>query len=134
MDVEEGTATPERRRPFLAPVLAAGVAPRLTVRPLAPGPGLPRLETTAWRARDGRILAFVLQKARVASGAEAEGPHLAERRLPIEVRLAAPVTGVVDERTGGKLPDGDRFRFTLDTTEAVFFSFAGAQGTPGGRR
>jgi hypothetical protein len=43
----------------------------------------------------------------------------------VEVRLAGPVRDVRDERTGRKLPDGDRYSFQLDTTEAVFFSFAG---------
>ncbi len=45
--------------------------------------------------------------------------------VPIEVRLAAPIQGVRDERTGRKLPDGDHFSFRIEATEAVLFSFAG---------
>jgi hypothetical protein len=133
---EEGTATAADRRVFLEPAFSAlgtGKAPWIEARAIdASGGPAPRLETTVW-SKDGRTLVFVLQDATItgtATGSRgAEG--LVERRMPIEVRLAAPVTGAVDERTGRGLPDGDRFTFELDTTEAVFFSFAGA---PGGRR
>jgi hypothetical protein len=141
---EEGTATAADREVFLKPVFAALGGPRaswITVRPLTP-PGepiepaepvkpIPRLATTAW-AKDGRTLVFVLQDVSIRGSATgnrgAEG--LVERRIPIEVRFAAPVAGAVDERTGRKLPDGSRFTFDLDTTQAVFLSFAGAP--PGG--
>lgn len=128
---EEGTATAADREVFLKPVFAALGEPWVTVRSLTP-PGepfepVPRLATTAW-AKDGRTLVFVLQDVSLRGSATgnrgAEG--LVERRLPLEVRFAAPVTGAVDERTGRKLPDGSRFTFELDTTQAVFVSFAGA--------
>jgi hypothetical protein len=119
MEREEGTATEAQRRLFLEPVLAAlhaspWGAPWITARTLGPAPASP-LETTVWQ-KDGRTLVFVLQDS--VSG-------LAEGQVPVEVRLAAPVTGAVDERTGRRLPDGNRFTFDLSTTEAVFFSFSG---------
>ena len=120
---EEGTATPESRRPFLEPVLAAGVSPWIRATPQ--GTAVP-LEVTAW-SKEGRTLVFVLQNTAVASspqgGGGAEG--LVETEIPVEVRLVGPVKDVRDERTGRPLPDGDRFTFRLKTTEAVFFSFAG---------
>jgi hypothetical protein len=130
MDREEGTATAARRRAFLEPVLAAlapGHTPWITA--LAPGAvegRPPYLEITAW-SRGGRTLVFVLQNPPVTGSPTGHGgaEGLVESRLPVEVRLAAPVTGAVDERTGRPLPDGSRFTFELDTTEAVFFSFAG---------
>jgi len=84
------------------------------------------LESTYW-SKGGRTLVFVLQNVPVASSSTGGGgpEGLAAATLPLEVRLAAPVHGAVDERTGRRLPDGDRFTFRLDTTEAVFFSFAG---------
>ena len=134
---EEGTATAEHRETFLAPVLAA-VTPWIRARPLAPTTtGRPAgqlpvlLEATSW-SKDGRTLVFVLQNVPVTGTSTGQGAAkgLVETRIPVEVRLAAPVTGVVDERTGQRLPDGDRFVFQLDTTEAVFFSFAGPPPSP----
>jgi hypothetical protein len=124
---EEGTATDAQRRLFLEPVFAAlPGAPWIVARPLVPEPAV-RLETTVWR-KGGRTLVFVLQDASISGGPTGRGPSgLVEGRIPVEVRLAAPVTGAVDERTGRtgrRLPDGDRFTFELRTTEAVFFSFA----------
>jgi hypothetical protein len=125
---QEGTAGEEERRPFLEPVLRAGragVAPWIEVTSNGRRPAVP-LEATYW-SKGGRTLVFVLQNVPIASsptgGGGAEG--LAAATIPLEVRLAAPVHGVVDERTGRKLPDGDRFSFRLDTAEAVLFSFAG---------
>jgi hypothetical protein len=124
MHRQEGTDTDAHRLLFLRPVFDAGVAPWLRV---ASNARLPKLETTAW-SKDGRTLAFIVQntplvKTSASGGVAAE--DLMEARVPIEIRLAGPVTGAVDERTGLPLPDGDRFRFELDTTEAVFFSFQG---------
>ena len=120
MEREEGTATETQRRLFLEPVFAAlPGSPWITARALAPAAAL---ETTVW-TKEGRTLVFVLQD--ISSGPRAE-------RVPVEVRLAAPVTGAVDERTGRRLPDGSRFTFDLSTTEAVFFSFNG--DGRGGRR
>lgn len=119
---EEGTATEEQRRIFLAPVFAAGVTPWIRARA---GRAIP-LEVTYW-SKGGRTLVFVLQNVPISGsstgGGGAEG--LIEATVPVEVRLAGPVHDVRDERTGAKLPDGDRFTFRLDTAEAAFFSFAG---------
>lgn len=129
---QEGTATAEHRQVFLAPVLAA-VSPWIQARPLPVQPATKRpilLESTSWW-KDGRTLVFVLQNVPVSGTSTGQGggkggaEGLVETRIPIEVRLAAPVTGVIDERTGERLPDGDRFVFQLETTEAVFFSFQG---------
>jgi hypothetical protein len=126
---EEGTATAEHREAFLAPVLAA-VTPWIRVRSISPQRPVP-LEATSW-SKDGRTLVFVLQNVPVVGTSTGQGgaKGLVEARIPVEVRLAAPVTGVVDERTGERLPDGDRFVFQLETTEAVFFSFAGSPPRP----
>jgi hypothetical protein len=107
---QEGTDTDEHRRTFLRDV---GIVPWIRVTPLATGP---KLETVAW-SKDGRTLVLILQNT---------SDELIEARIPVRVQLAAPVTGVVNERTGQRLPDGDRFRFELDTAEAVFFSFQGS--------
>jgi hypothetical protein len=59
---------------------------------------------------------------------------LAEGELAVEVRLAAPVQGIRDERTGRTLPDGDRLSFRFDAAESALFSFQGPpRGTPSAR-
>jgi hypothetical protein len=120
---QEGTDTDEHRWSFLGEV---GLVPWIRVTPLATG-RLPKLETVAW-SKDGRTLVLILQNAsiRTPSSGGAAAEDLVEARIPIRVQLAAPVTGVVNERTGQPLPDGDRFQLELDTTEAVFFSFQGS--------
>jgi len=113
----------DAERPFLDPIRRAGVSPWIEARSV--GRPIP-LEITYW-LKGGRTLVFVLQNVpisgRSTGGGGAEG--LVEARVPIEVRLASPVASVLDERKGNRLPNGDRFTFDLDTTEAVFFSFAG---------
>lgn len=123
MERQEGAADAERRRPFLDPVAKAGVKPWITVRSL--GRPIP-LEVMAWSKGD-RTLVFVLQNVPISGGSTGGGgaEGLVETKVPVEVRLTEPVTGARDERTGRPLPDGDRFTFELDTTEAVFWSFAG---------
>jgi Beta-galactosidase trimerisation domain len=120
---QEGTDTDAHRQIFLQ---EAGVVPWIRVTPLATG-RLPKLETVSW-SKNGRTLVLILQNASIvrtspAGGSAAE--DLIEARIPVRVQLAAPVKGVVNERTGQPLPDGDRFQLELDTTEAVFFSFQG---------
>lgn len=117
---QEGAATAEARRPFVEPL---GVSPRITAK--ATGRPL-HLEVTSW-SKGERTLVFILQNVPISGGAAGGGgaEGLAEAKVPVEVRLAGPVTDVRDERTGRKLPDGDRFTFELDTTQAVFWSFAG---------
>lgn len=123
MERQEGTADAERRRPFLDPVAKAGVIPWITANSL--GRPIP-LEIMAWSKGD-RTLVFVLQNVPISGRSTGGGgaEDLVETRIPIEIRLAGPVTGARDERTGRELPDGDRFTFELDTTEAAFWSFAG---------
>ena len=117
---QEGTDTDEHRRTFLRDV---GIVPWIRVTPLATG-RLPKLEVVSW-SKDGRTLVLILQNASIqtSSSGGAAAEDLVEARIPVQVQLAAPVTGVVNERTGQPLPDGDRFQIELDTTEAVFFSF-----------
>jgi hypothetical protein len=73
-------------------------------------------------------LVLILQNAslRTSSSGGAAAEDLVEARIPLRVQLAAPVTGVVNERTGQRLPDGDRFQLELDTAEAAFLSFKGS--------
>ena len=96
----------ERRRIFLDPL---GIRPWIEVSP-------PKLETVSW-SKDGRMLVLILA-----------AEPIADRRIPVRIRLAAPVTGAVDERTGRPLPDGDRFQLDLDPAEAVFLSFRSPRG------
>lgn len=122
---QEGAATAEARRPFIE---SLGVSPWITAK--AAGRPLP-LEVTYW-SKGERTLVFVLQNVPISGGAAGGGgaEGLVEAKVPVEVRLTGPVTGVRDERTGRKLPDGDRFTFELDTTQAVFWSFAGPPPRP----
>ncbi len=127
---EEGRGDAERRRPFLDPIRRAGVAPWIAVTGGRPIP----LEATYW-SKAGRTFVFVLQNVPIAGRMTGGGGavQLAAGELPVEVRLAAPVRDVRDERAGRKLPDGDRFSFRVDAAEAVLFSFAGmppAQSRP----
>jgi hypothetical protein len=128
MEREEGTATAERRRPFLAPVLAAGAVPWAAARIAGTThtthtTQIP-LEIAAW-SKAGRTLVLVLQNAAISGSPHGGAEGLVEARVPLEVTLAGRVSGAVDERSGRPLPDGDRFHFQLDTTEAAFFSFSG---------
>lgn len=126
---QEGTTDAEARRPFLDPIVRAGAVPRLALTSGGGPPPVP-LEAVYWSKGD-RTLVFVVQNVPIAGrstgGGEAEG--LTEAEIPVEVRLARPVAGARDERTGRGLPDGDHFSFLLKTTEAVFFSFS-SPGTP----
>jgi len=135
MEREEGHGDEERRRPFLDPVRRAGVTPWITASSGRPIP----LEATYW-SKGGRTFVFVLQNVPVAGRSTGGGGAvgLAEGELPVEVRLAAPVGDVRDERTGRKLQNGNHFRFQIAATEAALFSFAGlppgVRGTPPARR
>ncbi len=135
MEREEGRGDEERRRPFLDPIRRAGVAPWITVSSGRPLP----LEATYW-SKGGRTFVFVLQNVPIAARSTGGGGAvgLVEGEVPVEVRLAAPVRDVRDERTGRKLPDGNHFRLQIQATEAALLSFAGAppraNGTPSARR
>lgn len=134
---EEGSAGPEDRAAFLDPVLAvlAEQGASRWIEAVDPETGQPveGLEITAWE-KEGRTLVFVHRNLPVAGGPRGGGRAvgLTVRNVPLELRLAGPVRQAVDERTGRKLPDGRRFRFTLNTAEATFFSFEGGRprGTP----
>ncbi|HEV2843922.1 MAG TPA: beta-galactosidase trimerization domain-containing protein [Thermoanaerobaculia bacterium] len=129
MDRQEGTANEERRRPFIDPLRRAGAVPRIALTSGGRTPKVP-LEAVYW-SKGERTLVFVVQNVPIAGrstgGGGAEG--LAETEIPVEVRLSRVATGVRDERTGRRLPDGRDFAFVLRTTEAIFFSFAGEGGT-----
>ena len=123
LEREEGRGDEERRRPFLDPIRRAGAVPWIAAK--SAGRTIP-LEATYW-TKGGRTFVFVLQNVPVAGRSTGGGgaAGLATGEVPIEVRLAAPLHGVRDERTGRSLPDGDRFSFRIDATEAVLFSFDG---------
>ncbi|MHC4162989.1 MAG: hypothetical protein ACYSUM_12740, partial [Planctomycetota bacterium] len=54
-----------------------------------------------------------------------DGSHRVQRgETKLDLRFRQPVREVVDERTGAKLGDGDRFRVVFRRTEAVFLSLA----------
>lgn len=130
MHREEGTATEEHRRTFLDPVRAGGAVPWIQAKPAGPA-RLPPLEVTYW-SKGGRTLVLILQNVPIRVGLSGENGSvgLVQAKVPVEIRLAAPVTGVIDERTGRALPDGGRFVLDMDTTEALFFSFAGPPPRP----
>jgi hypothetical protein len=121
---EEGTASDGHRRLFLEHVLGAGVKPWVQVTSAGQRPS--HCETTYW-TKNGRTLIFVLHKAATsgnsAGGGGADG--LVERNFSIEVELPRVIRDVIDERTGQKLGDGQKFSFSFKTTEAVLFSFQG---------
>ena len=122
---QEGTAGTEQRLPFLEPVRRAGVKPWIEARD---GGSRPLdLEAVYW-SKGGRTLVFVLQNIPISGRFVEDGEEakLTGETVPVEVVLAAPVREARDERTGRKLPAGNRFSFRLKTTEAVFFSFKGS--------
>ena len=125
---EEGTASDQNRNVFLQYVAQAGVKPWVAVA----GPDGKRpynCEVTYW-SKGGRTYCFVLQNAAVTGsdvgGGGVEG--LAAKKHPITVAFPAPVKDLVDERAGKTLGDGQSFSFAFNPVEAVFFSFAGADG------
>ena len=122
MEREEGRGDKERRRPFLDPVRRAGVVPWIAVSGDRPIP----LEVTYW-SKGGRTFVFVLQNVPVAGRTTGGGGAvgLTGGEVSLEVRLAAPIRDVRDERTGRKLPDGNHFQLRLPATEAALLSFAG---------
>lgn len=134
MHRQEGRASPELRRPFLDPVLAAGASP--WIRLASQGARPEGIEATYW-SKNGRTLVFLTRNLEIEGGPGGGPVDLVAERLPLEVELAGEVQGAVDERTGTPLGDrgrGRRFRFDLDTTQAVFFSFAGPPPRPASRR
>jgi len=142
MEREEGRGDEERRRPFLDAIRRAGVAPWVRVSTpvkTASGGGPIPLEATYW-SKGGRTFVFVVQNIPIASRSTGGGGAvgLTAGEIPVEVRLAAPIQGVRDERTGRKLADGDHFSFRIEATEAVLLSFAGppprSRGTPPAHR
>jgi len=77
-----------------------------------------RLEVTSWK-KDGRTLLFVVQNPVL----RLDGSHRVQHgETKLDLRFEKPVREVVDERTGEKLGDGDRFRVVFKRTEAVFLS------------
>jgi len=120
---EEGAATPDRRKPFIAPVLAAGVKPWVTVA--GPDGQRPRnCEVTYWR-KGGRVYCFILQNAAVTGSATGGGgvEGLLTKKTPVTVTFASRVRGLIDERAAKKHGDGTTFRFDFNPVEAVFVSF-----------
>jgi glycosyl hydrolase family 42 (putative beta-galactosidase) len=120
-DRQEGTAGAAERRPFLQPILEAGVAPWIAVRD---GSRAADLETVAWW-KDGRTYVLTLSAHLTDRRPPAVWGPARERPVPLDVELAGVVHSARDERTGRWLPSGRRFHFTLEPAEAVFWSFAG---------
>ena len=87
------------------------------------------IEATYW-SRSGRTFIFLLRDLEIEGGPQGGPIGLVRESLPLEVELAGDVRDAVDERTGARLPNGRRFRFTFDTAEAVLFSFAGPPPRP----
>lgn len=126
---QEGRATTELRRPFLAPLAAAGIAPWIAVRLIGEAHGtggMAPLEAVAWEKGD-RTLVLILQNPLLGktAGGTWGAPGLAARPVTVEVDLAGAVSGVVDERSGRALGGDRRFRLTFPADEAAFLSFAG---------
>ena len=127
---EEGTATPARRKPFVAPVLAAGVKSWVTVT--GPDGQRPRnCEVTYWRKGD-RVYCFILHNAEVTGSAVGGGgvEGLLTKKTPITVTFARPVRDLLDERAARNHGAGTTFKFDFNPVEAVFLSF---EGPPPGR-
>ncbi len=135
---QDGRASAELRRPFLAPLAAAGIVPWIAARPIEPAAGRPSdlapLEAVAWE-KGGRTLVLILQNPLLGktAGGTWGASGLAARRVTIEVELAGAVSGVVDERSGRSLGSGRRFRVESPADEAVFLSFAGPPPRARGR-
>ncbi|MFW6161564.1 MAG: beta-galactosidase trimerization domain-containing protein [Planctomycetota bacterium] len=120
---EEGAATPARRKPFIQPVLDAGVKPWITVT--SPDGTRPRnCEVTYWRKGD-RVYCFILQNAAVTGSAVGGGgvEGLLKQKTRITVTFAAPVRALRDERAAKPHGDGKAFTFAFNPVEAVFLSF-----------
>jgi hypothetical protein len=77
-----------------------------------------RLEVTSW-TKGGRTLLFVVQNPVL----RVDGSHRVQRgETKLDLRFQKTVRDVVDERTGKRLGDGDRFRVVFKRTEAVLLS------------
>jgi hypothetical protein len=125
---QEGKAGEAARRPFLAPLLAAGVTPWITVE----SGGHPAdLETVAWW-NGGRTYLLAMQNVLTYRASPAIwGAASTPGSIPLDVELAGNVKDARDERSGRRLADGRRFHFDLQPAAAVFWSFA---GLPPGQR
>jgi hypothetical protein len=122
---EEGTATDQQRRALVQHVTEGGAKPWVAVRD-SERKRPANCEVTYW-SKGGRTMVFVVQNAAVTGsptgGGGAEG--LVARKVPITVWFAQPVRNVIDQRSGRKLGDGNRFPLEFNTAEAVFLSFEG---------
>lgn len=122
---EEAVADDRKRDTFIQYILAAGVKPWVSVTD-EDGRRPRNVEATYW-SRGDRTLLFVIQNAVVTGsafgGGGAEG--LISQKTKINVEFPATVQDVVNERTGQRLGDGERFTFDFNTVEAVMFSFRG---------
>ena len=120
----ERKATDAQRAVFVAPILASGVKPWVTVTSQGKRP--PLLEATYF-SRDGRTFVFVVQNASASStelgDVKVEG--FPAGHIPLDVAFPAAVKDAIDERTGKKLGDGKSFTFDFNLGEAVVLSFAG---------
>lgn len=119
---EEGTADESHRKPFVSPILEAGIRPRIEVTSEGRRPA--NIEVCYWR-KGPRTYVFVVQSAPVtgSSTGNTGAEQLSVRTIPIEVKIDRRLHDIRNERTGEQLGDGDRFTFNLPLAEAVFFSF-----------
>lgn len=121
---EEGPVDEAVREPFISHVKSAGAAPWVKVT--ADGKRPRNTEATYW-SKGGRTWVYVVQSA-VMGGTELGGggaKGLIKDKIKIDIEFAGGVKGLVNERTGEVLGDGEKFTVDYDTLEAAFLSFEG---------
>lgn len=118
---EEGSADVSAREAFVRPILDAGIQPWVHVASEGRRPA--NVEVCYWKKAD-RTYIFVVQNAPVTGSMTGGGgaEQLKVQTIPIEVQFDRPVRDVVNERTGQRLGDGDRFQFSFPMAEAIFLS------------
>lgn len=121
---EAGPEAAKKREVFLKPIEAA--VGKRWAEVIAEKDGAWGCEVTYWQAGK-RTLVFVVMNPETAVSSTGGGNSvgLKAATVPVTLKFAGKITGVKDERTGKKLPDGTEFAFDWKTAEAVVLSFDG---------
>lgn len=122
IQVEEGNATAESRRPFLEPIRKLGLRPRLQVK------GLGRASSMGWRVDrrllEGREFWCVTQNPLIRGDSQGGGGASGLQSGPVQLRLTwdGPRQDIRDERTGRTWSEARTLDIEFRAEEAIFLS------------